>query len=56
MCLEVGETGWSVWAAGFCFLWMGKKSTFQEPTSTEFLCEHWFLELFPEIGFIFSIH
>lgn len=56
MCLEVGEAGWSVWAAGICFLWVGKKSTFQEPASTEFLCEHCFLELLPERDIIFCIH
>lgn len=52
VCLEVGETGWSVWAPGSCCLWVGKESMFQEP-ATKFLCEHCFLELFPEIDMFF---
>lgn len=56
VCLEVGETGWSVWAAGICLLWVGKNSMFQESASAEFLCEHCFLKLFLERDVIFCIH
>lgn len=49
LCLDVGETGWSVWAAGTWYLRVGKESTSQEPASTKFLCDCFFLELFPEI-------
>lgn len=48
--LEVGEIGWSVWAAGaWCPGLVGKESSSQEPASTKFLCNRFFLELFPEI-------